>query len=36
MSCLNWSLAHRVELAVRDVIKGTSFDLIDNMLLRLY
>ena len=29
-------MAHRVELAVKDALKGTSFDLIDEMLLRLY
>ena len=32
----SWCLAHRVELAVKDALKGTSFDLIDDMLLRLY
>ncbi len=32
----SWCLAHRVELAVKDALKGTSFDLIDEMLLRLY
>ena len=31
----SWCLAHRVELAVKDALKGTSFDLIDDMLLRL-
>jgi hypothetical protein len=32
----SWCLDHRVELAVKDALKGTSFDLIDEMLLRLY
>ena len=32
----SWCLAHCVELAVKDALKGTSFDLIDEMLLRLY
>ena len=32
----SWCLAHRVELAVKDALKGTAFDLIDDMLLRLY
>ena len=32
----SWCLAHHVELAVKDALKGTSFDLIDDMLLRLY
>ena len=31
-----WCLAHRTELAIKDALKGTSFDLIDEMLLRLY
>ena len=31
-----WCLAHRLELAVRDALKGTPFDFIDEMLLRLY
>ena len=31
-----WCLAHRLELAVKDALKGTRFDLIDEMLLRLY
>ena len=31
----SWCLAHRVELAVTDALKGISFDLIDDMLLRL-
>ena len=29
-------MAHRLELSVKDALKGTSFDLIDDMLLRLY
>jgi len=32
----SWCMAHRLELAVRDALKGTTFDLIDDMLLRLY
>ena len=32
----SWCLAHRLELSVKDALKGTSFDLIDDMLLRLY
>ena len=32
----SWCLAHRVELAVKDALKPTSFSLIDNMLLHLY
>ena len=31
-----WCLAHRVELSVKDALKGTFFDNIDDMLLRLY
>ena len=31
-----WCLAHRLELAIKDALKGTSFDQIDEMLLRLY
>ena len=31
-----WCLAHRLELAITDTLKGTSFDQIDEMLLRLY
>ena len=31
-----WCLAHRLELAIKDALSGTSFDLIDEMLLRLY
>ena len=32
----SWCLAHRLELAVKDALKGTSFHLIDDMLLRLH
>ena len=32
----SWCLAHHLELSVKDALKGTSFDLIDDMLLRLY
>ena len=31
-----WCLAHRQELALKDALKGTVFDLMDNMLIRLY
>ena len=31
-----WCLAHRLELAVKDALKQTSFDLIEEMLLRLH
>ena len=31
-----WCLAHTFELAIKDTLKGTSFDQIDEMLLRLY
>ena len=31
-----WCLAHRIELAIKDALKGTSFGLIDEMLMRLY
>ena len=31
-----WCMAHRLELAIKDALKGTSFDLVDEMLLRLY
>ena len=30
-----WCLAHRLELALKDALKHTAFDLIDNMLIRL-
>ena len=31
-----WCLAHRMELAIKDALTGTTFDAIDEMLLRLY
>ena len=31
-----WCLAHRLELAVKDAFKNTSFDQIDDLLLKLY
>ena len=31
-----WCLAHRLELAIKDAVRGTSFDLLDEMLLRFY
>ena len=31
-----WCLAHRHELAIKDALRATSFDLLDEMLLRLY
>jgi len=31
-----WCMAHRLELAVKDALKHTHFELIDDMLLRLY
>ena len=31
-----WCLAHRLELAVKDALQGTVFDIIDELLLRLY
>ena len=31
-----WCLAHRLELAIKDALSHTSFDLINEMLLRLY
>ena len=31
-----WCLAHRLELAVKDALKGTAFGAIDDMLLKLY
>ena len=30
-----WCMAHRLELAVRDALKSTTFDMIDDLLLRL-
>ena len=32
----SWCRAHHVELAVKDALKGSSFDVVDEMLLRLY
>ena len=31
-----WCLAHRLELAVKDALKSTAFDAVDDMLLKLY
>ena len=31
-----WCLAHMIGLAIKDALNGTAFDLIDEMLLRLY
>ena len=31
-----WCMAHRMELAIKDALKGTTFDEINEMLLRLY
>ena len=31
-----WCLAHRLELSIKDTLKSTSFDAIDELLLRLY
>ena len=31
-----WCMAHRLELAIKDALKGTSFDLVNEMLLRIY
>ena len=31
-----WCLAHRLELAVEDALRGTAFDAVDDMLLKLY
>ena len=31
-----WCLAHRLELAIKDALHGTWFDMLDEMLLRLY
>ena len=31
-----WCMAHRLELAIKDALKKTAFDLIDELLLRLY
>ena len=31
-----WCLAHRLELAIKDALKATAFDFIDDLLLKLY
>ena len=31
-----WCLAHQMELAIKDALTGTAFDVLDEMLLRLY
>ena len=31
-----WCLAHRIELSLKDALKNTAFDQIDDMLLKLY
>lgn len=31
-----WCLAHRLELAIKDALKGTFFDSLHEMLLQLY
>ena len=31
-----WCLAHRAELAIKDALKSSTFDQIDDMILRLY
>ena len=31
-----WCLAHRLELAIKDALRSTMFDLVDEMLLHLY
>ena len=31
-----WCMAHRLELAVRDALKSTAFDAVDDLLLKLY
>ena len=31
-----WCMAHRLELAIKDALKDTTFNLINEMLLRLY
>ena len=36
MDFSTWCLVHRLELAIKDAIRGTSFDLIDEMLLCIY
>ena len=32
----NWCLRHRLELSIKEVLKGTSFDDVDEFLLSLY
>jgi len=32
---VNWCLSHRLELFLKDALKGTYFDVIDELLLRL-
>ena len=31
-----WCLAHQLELSIKDALTSTSFDVIDDMLLKLY
>ena len=31
-----WCLEHRIELAIKDALNGTAFEMIDEMLLRPY
>ena len=31
-----WCLAHRLKLSIKDALSNTTFDLVDEMLLRLY
>ena len=31
-----WCLVHRIELAIKDALNGTAFEMIDEMLLRPY
>ena len=31
-----WCVSHRLELALKDALKGTSFDAVDNLILRLH
>jgi len=33
---VNWCLSHRLELAIKDALKSTYFDSVDELLLRLY
>ncbi len=32
----NWCFAHRIKLAIKDALSSTSFDLIDDIILKLY